>query len=226
MPLDNNYGKVFPRTCVVAEEFSSGGTLVRHWCLCHNHAEEHRWFYMHQDACCNRRKSEESSLRWADFPWCGQLVLNYNVCNKCFCWYLKLYKGFWCRVGSVAYEQLLIVARVWREYGNRFFKYEKFFFKLSVAFLKFFYLLCSEDLAIIRFNGWVLFNPTAKSSHGYTVFFTQCCLGFASGLIKVTRVRLKSSSYRVPVLPVDMSKYLLFGVYLIIMYSYFWCPLF
>lgn len=80
---------------------------------------------------------------------------------------------------------------MWREYGNRFFKYEILFFELGVAFLQFLDLFCSKDFAIINFDGGILFNPFANGRCGDAVFFAGLGLGFAVLLKRDQRFSLK-----------------------------------
>ena len=45
--------------------------------------------------------------------------------------------------------------------------------------MKIFELFCSEDIAIVHFNGGVLLNPFAKSGLGNAVFIAKLGLCFA-----------------------------------------------
>ena len=45
--------------------------------------------------------------------------------------------------------------------------------------MRFFNLLCSEDVTVNHFNGGVLLYPFTESRLGDAVFLAELCLGFA-----------------------------------------------
>jgi len=49
---------------------------------------------------------------------------------------------------------------------------------LGIAFLEFFHLFCSEDIAIVHFDSGVLFDLFAEGGLGNAVFLTELGVSF------------------------------------------------
>lgn len=75
---------------------------------------------MPQASCCGGIDLQDVLVDDLILTTCEVLFLNGNVCNTNDDFLLEPCRGVWHRIDYVAYVQLLIVVRVWREYGNLF----------------------------------------------------------------------------------------------------------